>query len=71
MVHPSLYIWNTVPETLEREIPPLGAQEVLGVLVAQPGTTEAPTREAALGLLRALLTQKGALIKTNVVRPAL
>ena len=40
------------------------------MLVARPGFAEAPTREAALGLIRALLTQKGALNKPNVVRPA-
>ena len=37
------------------------------MLMARPGFVEISTREAALGLLRALLTQKGILHKANLV----
>ena len=41
---------------------------VLGVLMARPGAADTSTREAALGVIRALCTQRGAIHKPNVVR---
>ena len=43
-------------------------QVVLGVLMARPGAADTSTREAALGVIRALCTQRGAIHKPNVVR---
>ena len=38
------------------------------MLMARPGAADTSTREAALGVIRALCTQRGAIHKPNVVR---